>query len=349
MQLELSLAGNSSRLARVLSFLFLSLFLNLTPIAWTPSANAQVSSFENADGEISGTVLLEANKQPASQVAVSLRSRAAGIVRSVLTDLEGHFKVRNLPHGTYDIAVDEQGYESAQTSTELNGPSSNLVMYLKSKSGSIRQDQYTVSVSELKIPGKAREELRRGLDRVAKNDTAGGLRHFIKATQTFPGYFEAYYHVGVAEMTLGRTDEALRAFQTAIDLSGGRYALAEFGYGYLLCQQGKPAEAEKIIRRGLEVEDASPEGYVILGETLKQLNRLDEAEKSAQEALLRNPNYPGAYLVLSDVAESRRDYQAEVRYLDTYLKLRPNGPSNAQVRQVREAAQRMLAASLPQN
>jgi tetratricopeptide (TPR) repeat protein len=349
MQLEVSSLEKSFLWQKVASILVLNLFLNLAALVWAPNAHAQTSSFESAEGEISGTVLLEADKRPASQVAVSLKSRAAGIVRSVLTDLEGHFKVRNLPHGTYDIAVDEQGYEAAQTSAELSGPSSNLVMYLKSKSGSIRRDEYTVSVGELKIPGKAKEELRKGLERVAKNDTAGGLRHFIKATQTFPGYFEAYYRLGVADMTLGRTDEALKAFQTAIDLSGGRYALAEFGYGYLLCQQGKPAEAEKIIRRGLEVEDASPEGYVILGETLKQLNRLDEAEKSAQEALLRNANYPGAYLVLSDVAESRRDYQAEVRYLDTYLKLRPNGPANEQVRQVRAAAQRMLAASLPQN
>ena len=83
-------------------------------------------------GEISGTVLLEADKRPATQVAVSLKSRAAGIFRSVLTDLEGHFKVQNLPRGTYDIAVDEEGYEAAQTSAQLDGPSAKLVVYLES-------------------------------------------------------------------------------------------------------------------------------------------------------------------------------------------------------------------------
>jgi len=345
MQLGVSRVEKSCLRANFPPLLVLSIFLNITLIVWTPSAKAQVSSFENVGGEVSGTVLLESDKRPATQVAVSLKSRAAGIFRSVLTDLEGHFKVQNLPRGTYDIAVDEQGYEAAQTSAQLDGPSAKLVVYLKSRAGGIRSSRYSVSVRELKIPGKAQDEFQKGLERVAKNDLAGSLPHFAKPTQAFPMYFEAYYNMGLAEMSLGRTDEAGRAFQASIDLSGGRYALAEFGYGYLLCQQGRPGEAEKIIRRGLEVEDASPEGYVVLSEALTQLNRLDEAEKSAREALLRNRNYAGAYLALADVQERKGGYRAEIQDLDTYLKLQPNGPGNEQARHVREAAARKLAIS----
>jgi len=327
-----------------LPFLVPSTLLNLILLACPPNARAQVSSFAVAEGEISGTVLLEADKRPASQVAVRLKSRVAGVFRSVLTDLEGHFKVQNLPRGTYDIAVDEDGYEAAQTSAQLDGPSAKLVVYLRSRSGPIRQSSYTVSVRELKIPAKAHNEFEKGLERVAKNDPAGSLRHFQKATQMFPGYFEAYYNLAVAEMTLRHTGEAMQDFQTSIDLSGGRYAPAEFGYGYLLCQEGRPDEAEKMVRRGLEVEDAAPEGYVILGEALKQLNRLDEAEKSAHEALLRNPNYAGAYLVLSDIAERRGDYHADIQNLDIYLRLQPNGPGSTLARKVRAEAEKMLAA-----
>src|SRR6476646_3074161 len=342
MQLEVSRVEKSRRRSKFLPILLLNFFLNLTLIAWTQDARAQVSKFENGDGEISGTVLLDANKRPASQVAVSLKSRVAGIFRSVLTDLEGRFKVQNLPRGTYEIAVDEEGYEAAQTIAQLDGPSSKLVLYLKSKSGAIRQSAYTVSVRELKIPGKARDELQKGLERLGKNDPAGSLRHFTKATQAFPGYFEAYYDIGVANVALGRFDEAMRAFQTSIDLSDGRYALAQFGYRYLLCREGKAAEAEKIVRKGLEVEDVAPEGYVILSEALVQLNRPDEAEKSAREALLRNPGFAGTYLALADVAASKDDYRAEVADLDIYLRLQPSGPGSEQARQNREVALRML-------
>ena len=288
-------------------------------------------------------MLIEASKRPASQVAVSLKSRVAGIFRSVLTDLEGRFRVQNLPRGTYEIAVDEEGYEAAQTSAQLDGPSSKLVLYLRSKSGAIRQSGYTVSVRELKIPGKARDEFKKGLERLGKNDPVGSLNHFTKATQAFPGYFEAYYNIGVADAALGRLDEAMRAFQTSIELSDGRYALAQFGYGYLLCQEGKPDEAEKVVRRGLELEDAAPQGYVILSEALVQLNRRDEAEKSAQEALLRNPRFAGTYLALADVAASKDDYRAEIADLDIYLTLQPSGLGSEQARKRREVALRMLA------
>jgi len=349
MRLEVSSFTMSYLRERFLPIFLLEFCLYLLLPIWPPSANAQVSSFESSEGEISGTVLLEANKRPASQVAVSLKSRAAGIVRSVLTDLEGHFRVRNLPRGTYEIAVEEAGYEAAQTSAQLDGPSAQLVMYLKSRSVTTSRSNYTVSVRELKIPDKAREELRKGLERTAKNDPAGSLGHFLKATQLFPNYFEAYYDLGLAHLAMGHVDDAIRAFQTSIDLSGGQYALAEFAYGYLLCQEGKAADAERIIRRGLEAQDAGPEGYVILGEALKQLNRLDEAEKSAQEALLRNAHLAGAYLVLSDVAESRGDYRSEIMDLDAYLKLLPNGPGSDLARKVRTGAEKMLAKSQPQN
>jgi tetratricopeptide (TPR) repeat protein len=344
MPLELSEVEKSPQRKRFLPILVL---LNLTLLACPPPAKAQVSSFAMAEGEISGTVLLEPDKRPASQVAVRLKSRVAGVFRSVLTDFEGHFRVRGLPRGTYDIAVDEDGYEAAQTSALLDGPSAKLVVYLKTRSGPMRQSRYTVSVRELKIPGKAHNEFENGLARIAKNDPAGSVSHFTKAIHAFPGYFEAYYNLAVAEMTLRHPDEAIKDFQMSIDLSGGRYALAEFGYAYLLCQEGRPSEAERMVRRGLEVEDAAPEGFVILGEALKQLNRLDEAEKSAREALLRNPNYAGAYLVLSDIAELRGDDRADIQNLDIYLRLQPDGPGGVLARKLRAEAQTRLTSSHP--
>jgi len=349
MRLEVSPVKMSYLRERVLPILVLRLCLYLILLIWIPGAKAQVTAFENSDGEISGTILLEANKRPASQVAVSLKSRAAGIARSVLTDLEGHFHVRNLPRGTYEIAVEEAGYEAARTNAQLDGPSAELVMYLKSRSTTTGTSNYTVSVRELKIPNNARDEMWKGIERIARNDTAGSLAHFQKATQIFPNYFEAYYNLGLAHMALSHGDDAKKAFQTSIDLSGGQYALAEFAYGYMLCHEGKPGDAEIIIRRGLVAQNDAPEGYAILGQALRQLNRLEEAEKVEQEALLRNPRLAGAYLVLSDVAEIRGDYRTEILDLDAYLKLQPNGPGSELARKARAGAEKMLAKSQPQN
>jgi tetratricopeptide (TPR) repeat protein len=325
-------------------------FLNLALVTYTSIANAQSSSFVATEGRISGTVLLNNDHRPASQVAVSLKSHVAGIFRSILTDVEGHFEVRGLPPGTYEIVVDEPGYESARSSAQLNGPSAELVIYLRSSTvAESRRNNDMVSVRELKVPGKAQIEFQKGLERLAKDDPAGALSHLNKAIQLFPGYYEARYHIGAVELKLGRRDEAMQDFEAAIDLSAGRYALAQFGLGYLLYLEGKPREAEAILRRGLEVDANSPNGYAILGMTLLALDHPDEAETCAREALLRKPTFALAHLVLADVYAKRREYPMRIRELDAYLNLDPSGPSSDQVRQARELTLRVQAQSLAPN
>src|SRR5258708_28378997 len=135
---------------------------------------------------------------------------------------------------------------------------------------------------------------------MGKNDFAGSVSHFSKAAQAFPDYYEAFYHIGVAETRRGRLEEALPAFQKAIDLSCGRYAWAEFGIGYLLYAEGKTEEAVTALRRGVEVDGNSPDGYTILGMVMLLLDRPDEAAKCAREALLLNPHSAQAHPFLSD-------------------------------------------------
>ena len=135
----------------------------------------------------------------------------------------------------------------------------------------------------------------------------------------------------------------------AAELSGGRYARAQFGIGYLYYLQGNAAQAENITRRGLELDPDSADGYVILGMTLLRLNRTDEAERSAREALLRDPNHADAYLVLADTCARRQNYQEQIQDLDAYLKLDPKGAASKRAREVREVAQKMLSQAQLQN
>jgi tetratricopeptide (TPR) repeat protein len=331
---------------------FLPILLLITGLLITqvPVAKAQVPNLEAGEGTISGTVLLRTSNRPASQVAVKLKSHVAGIFRSVLTDFEGHFEVRSLPPSTYEIVVDEPGYEPAQTSARLDGASSKLVLYLDSPAtGHATRSSYTVSARELKIPGKARNEYAKGLGSLAKQDLAGSAEHFMKAAEAFPDFYEAFYHIGVVKTRQGLLGEALPAFQKAIDLSGGRYAWAEFGIGYLQYLEGKSEDAATTIRRGLEIDQSSADGYVLLGMALLRLNRLDEAEKSAREALLRNPNLAQAYLVLSDAYGRRQEYLAQLDGLEAYLKLEPNGAESEGARRAREVVKGMLATAHPEN
>jgi tetratricopeptide (TPR) repeat protein len=204
---------------------------------------------------------------------------------------------------------------------------------------------YTVSVRELKIPAKARQAFDKGLEQLKKNDPAGSLVRFTQAAAAFPNYYEAYYQMGVADMQLGRKEQAERALQTAIDLSGGHYPPAQYALGVLFCQRREFAEAERIIRRGLDLDGTSWTGHYYLAVAVYSQNRLDEAEKSAREAILRRPDSPLSHLLLAEIHLRKRNYATLLSEVNTYLRLDPNGPMSGQARQMREAASQALSKS----
>ncbi len=267
-----------------------------------------------------------------------------------MTDYDGHFEVSALPAGTYEVSIEEQGYQTYRSTAEFDGSALKLDLHLTPVGPpQPMPNANTVSVRELAIPGKAKDEYRKGLMSLAKKQLANSLKHFASAVRAFPGYFEALYHQGIVETDLGHPEAAMQDFQMAAELSGGRYARAQFGMGYLYYLQGNPAQAESMTRRGLELDPDSADGYVILGMTLLRLNRTDEAERSAREALLRNPNAADAYLVLADACARRQNYHEQIQDLDTYLKLDPTGPASKRAREVREVAQRILSRAQSQS
>jgi Tfp pilus assembly protein PilF len=319
-------------------------WLLLGLLVCAPIVRAQIAGFDRQSVEIFGTVFVEGGNRPIGDIIVNIRSLTGGPFASFLTDWSGRFHMRGLDPGMYEIVVEEAGYEPTRETLQLlRGPSRPLELHLReNKPSPVWRTDYAVSVRELRIPGKARNAFEKGLERLAKNDAVGSRTQFVRATTAFPDYYEAYYHMGVADLRLGREEEAAQAFQKAIDLSSGHYAWAQFALGLLLCRREEYAEADTIIREGLGVDGRSATGHLFLSVALFHLNRLEEAEKSAREALLRKPGFAGAYLMLADVHARRGEYGVQLHDLDAYLKLEPDGPASKRVREIREVVRRIV-------
>jgi len=203
---------------------------------------------------------------------------------------------------------------------------------------------HTVSVRDLQIPSKARDKFERGLNRLGKCDAAGSLRFFAAAIEAAPDFYEVYYHRGVAEAQMNRNDDALRSFQAAIDLSNGHYPRAEFGYGLVLTRTGNVREAERVVRHGLQADASIPDGHVVLALVLLQLNRLEEAEKSAQNALLLNQSTSAkAHLILADIRGERGDFSGRARELDAYLERYPKDRNHKFIEATRDLAKKIAS------
>lgn len=337
------------------SFFLLFSFLTLTSLTETPSARAQGASlddppspfFGSHSGEILGTVYRNRSAEPPTHVFADIRSLSSGTIETVLTDFDGRFDLNPIPPGTYEISSSGRGYGFSSAVAQVSLFPAEVTLYPDSSVPSaLGENSYAVSVRELKIPAKALNEYNRGLELLAKDDFARSLEHFNKAAAMYPDYYEAIYYIGLMQLRLEHEDKAMQAFQKAIDLSGGHYVRAQFAYGLIYCDQRKPEEGERLIRRGLETDPDSAEGHLFLGIALFDQNRLDEAEKSLREALLRSPAYPGVYLVLADVHARKNDYRSQIEDLDAYLKLAPSSAASADVRRVRGNAMRLSSQSV---
>ena len=207
------------------------------------------------------------------------------------------------------------------------------------------ESNYVVSVRELSIPPKAVHAFQKGVELLAKKDASRSLPQFQRAISEFANFYEAYYKMGVADLELWRIADAEQAFRKSIDLSGGQYAHPLLALGAVLNYQKEFAEAEAVIRKGLDLDPTSWTSHYSLGWALFALNRLEEAEKSVREALRRKTDSAEAQLLLADILNHEKDYPALVKDLDDYLKVAPDSPTAARARALRDSAQRALAES----
>jgi hypothetical protein len=316
-------------------------------VSSVPQAKAQLN-FRHGASTIAGSVLIDGEAQPAARIRVDVRGLGGGDIATAFTDSSGRFEAPASGAGSVIVTVREQGYEPVEQRVDVGsgGITPGVVITLRktrTMTTPIGSEGYTVSVHDLKVPGKARHEFEKGLEHLRKRDVAGSLDYFKEATHAFPDYYEAYYQIGVANLELRRGDEAEHALQRAIDLSGGGYAEAQFALGALLCDRRAYADAERVLRRAIEVDANSWKGHFFLGQALFGQNKLNEAEKSAQEVLLRRSDVASAYILLGNIHIRKHEYALAVKDLDTFLNMKPDGPTADQVREVRAAAQKVAS------
>jgi tetratricopeptide (TPR) repeat protein len=201
----------------------------------------------------------------------------------------------------------------------------------------------TVSVRELKIPGKARNAYNKGAQRFELRDWSGSVVEFQRAIAAYRGFYEAYYKIGLADLELKLSTEAEAAFRKSIELSEARFAPALFGLGLALGDAKQFEDALAFIRSGLMLEPTSGRGNFTLAWVLYMAGRVVEAEESAKRAVLYAPNFAIGHLLLAQIDRKLNLAPAMVDELDAYLRLEPNSPRSPGVRAVRDQAAGVLA------
>src|SRR6266852_3546415 len=131
-----------------------------------------------------------------------------------------------------------------------------------------------VSARELRIPEKALRSFNKGAQFLAAREPGRSIPEFERAIKVFPGFYESYYKLGIAQLDLQRSADAQAAFGKSIELSDARFAPPYFALGLTLCNEKQLAEAETTIRIGLGLDPDDAAGNFTMAWVLFTASRL---------------------------------------------------------------------------
>lgn len=241
----------------------------------------------------------------------------------------------------YVVKVKQPGFLEGSARLDLQNTQSGLAnIVLKPDPAqtppvaSIDAKGSTVSAADLSVPEPARKEFVLAQEALQKRDLDAGIAHLKKAVELHDQFPNAYVLLGTVLNEQKKWKEAQAALEKAVQLDP-KATEALFQLGSALNQQRDYAGAEKAFTKGLELKPDAPTAPVAhyeLARAYMGLGQWQNAEPHAAKAIAGQPEFAMGHVLMGNIDLKKGDGQAAINEFQTYLKLEPNGPSAAPVR-----------------
>lgn len=291
------------------------------------SSGARLTNFY-----LEGRVVDESSR-PIYLARVVLTSVRSGNGQTTHTDHTGRFAFYNLREGAYTLNISASGFVSFNQGVEIFGGSKDLEITLhRSAARPDSASPEAVSVHQLSVPAKARDLYQKGRKELDRQKVEKSVEYFQAAIQEHPAFAEAHSGLGIAYVRLRNPELARKALIRAIELKEG-LAEAHLGMGVLYNDAQQHAEAEKHLLKAQQLTPTEWHVYFELGRAYYGMDQLESAEKNLQIARQARPKYGTLYLLLGNVLVLQEKYAEGLAAFDEFLKVAPDSPLAAQVRE----------------
>jgi tetratricopeptide (TPR) repeat protein len=296
-----------------------------------------------------GTVFADGGAPPLQDVSVRLSDAHGRTITESATSSSGQFNFAGLQAGIYLLQLEAVGFQKAEVRLDLSYASqSGLTIYLKPAMHNPLPSAPggSVSAHELSIPEAAMNLYREGKKKLyTQNNAEGALSNFQKALAATPEFYEARYQAGMANVGLGKLDNAEKDFRKCIDASHDKYGNANIALGTLQVDRGETDAGEKQIRHGLSLSPSAWMGYYQLAKLEATRGNLETAESSAEQALRFAPATAIVYQLLANIHIRQKNYLAALEDIDAYVRLDPNSPAGLRAKEIRDQIQKQMQES----
>jgi tetratricopeptide (TPR) repeat protein len=151
------------------------------------------------------------------------------------------------------------------------------------------------------------------------------VTHIQRAIQLDPNFMKAYDNLGLYLEGLGKYDEAILAYQTAVRLNRADSRHSPWpthNLGALLSTLGRLDEAEPYIKESLNEDPRFPKAYFQLGLLLEKRRKDSDAVQALKQAIALDPDYAEPYFILGKILQRRHDFVAAQKAFDAFKKLK---------------------------
>ena len=138
-----------------------------------------------------------------------------------------------------------------------------------------------------------------------------------------PGSVRAHYTLGTVLFALGRADEAIGEYESALRLKPGS-AEAHNNLGNALTRLGRAAEAVPHYEAALRLAPQSADAHNNFGNALLRLGRLSEARTHYETALRLHPDFADAHNNLGNVLAQLGEFASAAGHYEAALQARPD-------------------------
>ncbi|MCL6567062.1 MAG: tetratricopeptide repeat protein [Acidobacteriia bacterium] len=231
-------------------------FLGSFSLCLAVTTSAQVFGGGGATRTVSGQVVLTGGA--ATNVVVTLESTNRSFHRVVMTDAGGNFVFTGVPVGQHYISIEAHGYMPVRELLDVPpGTGALAVQYLLRPLAGERNvsTDPSVSVAALRIPPKARDEFRKGVQQLRAGDRTLARKHLENALKIYPQFPQALLALATLEL-----------------------------------QEEKPNLALEHLQQAVRIDNNYGDGYLLLSRVLNHLGRYSEAIEAAEKTNALLPN-----------------------------------------------------------
>jgi Flp pilus assembly protein TadD len=290
--------------------------------------------------------VFDSQRRPVTQIPVEVMNEVYQVLQRTKTDGSGRFFFSGLSAGRFSVRVMPFGTNFEEQTQEVE--IINFVRPGSSTSENAQKDFYlrvrrnagdasTVNstVFAQEVPEEARKLYEKGISALDEKRVDEGILQLQDALKILPAYYLALERLGIEYVKQQKYQNAQETLSKAVAVNdrifNGWYGLSYANYGLR-----QPKAAVEAAQKAVSINSNSTDATLLLGISLRQAQRYEEAEKSLKQAnKISKGSSADVYWNLALLyAHNFKRYKAAADSLELYLKVQPNAPNAGNIRKL---------------